>query len=112
MTTACTRCGRVWIVSIRTSPVGYVCPDCDLRQRYIAAGVIVPAEADGKEVVITDTNLVHAPITSILDYKAALKKVSLSDLQNGAVDLQIKEQSIKVRLKEIRREIQRRQKGE
>nr|DAH08909.1 MAG TPA: alpha-aminoadipate carrier protein [Caudoviricetes sp.] len=38
MTAACTRCGRVWIVSIRTSPVGYVCPDCDLRQRYIAAG--------------------------------------------------------------------------
>lgn len=59
-----------------------------------------------------DTDLVLAPITSILDYKATLKKVSLADLQNCAVDLQVKEQSIKVRLKEIRREIQRRQKGE
>lgn len=49
MTAACTHCGRAWIVSVRTSPVGYVCPVCDLRQRYIAAGVIVPAEADGKE---------------------------------------------------------------
>ena len=44
MTAACTRCKRIWIVSIRTSPVGYVCPVCDLRQRYIAAGVIVPME--------------------------------------------------------------------
>ena len=44
MTAACTHCGRQWIVSIRTSPTGYVCPDCDLRQRYIAAGVIVPEE--------------------------------------------------------------------
>ena len=49
MTAVCTRCGRIWIVSIRTSPVGYVCPVCDLRQRYVAAGVIVPAEADVKE---------------------------------------------------------------
>lgn len=44
MTAACTRCKRVWIVSIKTSLAGYVCPDCDLRQRYIASGVIVPME--------------------------------------------------------------------
>lgn len=59
-----------------------------------------------------NTNLVHAPIASILDYKATLKKTSLDDLQNCAVELQVKERSIKVKLKEIRREIQRRQKGE
>ena len=51
MTAACTRCKRVWIVSIRTSPAGYVCPVCDLRQRYIAAGVIVPTQAGGKEPI-------------------------------------------------------------
>lgn len=47
MIAACTRCTRVWNISTRTSPAGYVCPDCDLRQRYIAAGVIRPAEAGG-----------------------------------------------------------------
>lgn len=53
MTATCTHCGRIWTVSIRTSPAGYVCPDCDLRQRYIAAGVIVPAETGRKEKTMT-----------------------------------------------------------
>lgn len=60
---------------------------------------------------VKDTDLVLAPIASILDYRAKLKKASFADLQNCVVELQVKEQGIKVRLKEIRREIQRRQKG-
>jgi len=49
MTAACAHCKRVWIISIRTSPAGYVCPDCEYRERMVRAGVIVPAEAGGKE---------------------------------------------------------------
>jgi len=30
---------------IRTSPAGYVCPDCEYRERMVRAGVIRPAEA-------------------------------------------------------------------
>lgn len=49
MTAPCTRCRRAWIVSNRTSPAGYVCPDCEWRDKLVMAGVIVPAEAGGKE---------------------------------------------------------------
>jgi len=57
MTAPCTRCRRAWNISIRTSPTGYVCPDCDLRQQYVAAGVIVPAEAGGKEKEFDSTRI-------------------------------------------------------
>lgn len=40
MTATCTRCDRVWNISIGTSPAGYVCPDCEYRERMIAVGVI------------------------------------------------------------------------
>lgn len=49
MTAPCTRCRRAWIVSIRTSPAGYVCPDCEWRDKLVRAGVIRPVETGGKE---------------------------------------------------------------
>ena len=49
MTARCTHCKRVWIVSIRTSPAGYVCPNCEYRERMVAAGVIRPVEAGRRE---------------------------------------------------------------
>lgn len=49
MTATRTRCGRIWNISIRTSPAGYVCPDCEYRERMVRAGVINPVEAGRKE---------------------------------------------------------------
>lgn len=49
MTATCTHCGRPWNISIRTSPAGYVCPDCEYRERMVRAGVIRPAETGRKE---------------------------------------------------------------
>lgn len=49
MTAVCTRCGRPWNISIRTSPAGYVCPDCEWRDKLVRAGVIRPVETGGKE---------------------------------------------------------------
>ena len=49
MTATCTRCDRVWNISIRTSPAGYVCPDCEWRDKLVRAGVIRPVETGGKE---------------------------------------------------------------
>lgn len=40
MTAVCAQRGRVWNISIRTSPVGYVCPDCEYRERMVRTGVI------------------------------------------------------------------------
>lgn len=50
MTARCTHCSRIWIISIRTSPVGYVYPDCEWRDKLVRAGVVKPTEAGGEEV--------------------------------------------------------------
>ncbi|MFA9381281.1 MAG: hypothetical protein ACERKO_09490 [Acetanaerobacterium sp.] len=52
--------------------------------------------------------LTRDPITSINGYKALLKQTNFRDLQNSLTDLQVREQTTKLQLKEIRREIQRR----
>ena len=49
MTAVCAQCHRHWIVSIRTSPAGYVRPDREYRERMVRAGVIRPVNTDGKE---------------------------------------------------------------
>lgn len=49
MTARCTHCSRIWIISIRTSPAGYVCPDCEWRDKLVRAGVIKPTEVGEKE---------------------------------------------------------------
>lgn len=46
MTAVCTQCGRVWNISIRTSPTGYVCPDCEYRERMVAVGVLKEGESE------------------------------------------------------------------
>ena len=42
MTAVCRVCGKEWNVSesVATDPKGYVCPECSLRDKYIAAGII------------------------------------------------------------------------
>lgn len=46
MTAPCTRCRRAWIVSIRTSPSGYVRPGCEYRERMVAVGVLKEGESE------------------------------------------------------------------
>lgn len=42
MTAVCRVCGKEWNVSENTDPDNYVCPECSLRDEYIAAGIIKP----------------------------------------------------------------------
>lgn len=52
-----------------------------------------------------------APITgTILEYTSKLKKASTDELKRALTDLQIREQGIKNQLKQIRQELNRRQK--
>lgn len=60
MTATCTRCGRVWNISIRTSPTGYVCLDCEYREKLVRAGVIRPVETGGRKECINE-RLTSAP---------------------------------------------------
>ena len=45
MTARCIVCGRIWNISIRQNPKGYICPDCATRWEMKQSGILKGAKS-------------------------------------------------------------------
>ena len=56
MTARCIVCGRIWNISVRQNPKGYICPDCEYRNKLKATGKL--KEGDPKSAKLSLTSAV------------------------------------------------------